>query len=116
MKKLILLVFLSLSLYSDSLYDGYCIEDWYVTTNDQVISYKISGATNYTSVRFRTAILEQLRDNDSKYYFDSETNKCIPYIYTDTYLGLTQYDFNYLIAQYGIVLSLLIGYGLLRIV
>ncbi|MDD2896715.1 MAG: hypothetical protein PHG81_11930 [Aliarcobacter sp.] len=111
MKTLLLIYIFALSLKAESMYQGKCVTNVMGYGNTSfVVLYSNGSADNFTN----NTILSQIMDNFNKFEFDSTTGYCIPKTTNYNYLGLTEEQFNISMAFYGIFLSSLIAFGLIK--
>lgn len=120
MKILLILTFYFNFSYSDLIVKttysnlSYCVSDNYDTNFLVHIFYLKSDNSMFTA--YHKDVLEILPN----YKYDSKTGKCesISDINkedtTDKFLGMTEQDYNFAMAIYGVALSSLIGFGLVR--
>lgn len=121
MKTFLLIFIFALSLKADTVYLGNCISSFYIKTNapTKLIYMTYSASGSETSVTYSDAILTQLVSNLDKFEYSvvalpTTTAKCSPKTTNYNYLGLTEENFNISMAFYGIFLSSLIAYGLIK--
>lgn len=115
MKILLILTFYFNFSYSDLMVKttysnlSYCVSDNYDTNSFVYIFYLKSDNSMFTV--YPKDVLEILPN----YKYDSKTGNCeLISDNTDKFMGMTEQDFNFAMAIYGVALSSLIGFGLVR--
>jgi hypothetical protein len=111
MKKLILLLIFSFSLKAESIYNGICVNTFSTNNGNSIILNYSHGTQAYTT--FTTKKIDSLILNLDRYVYDSVNNRCLLNQNENTFY-LPYNEFNYLMAVYGIFLSSLIAFGLIK--
>lgn len=117
LKTFLLIFIFALSLNADSSYQSKCVKDFYLTSSGTTNRINIFYSHTPSTVNvytYSTSIVNELVNNIDKFSFDSTTSRCNPIFLDDSYYGLSQKDFNYSMAIYGVFLSSLIAYGLIK--
>lgn len=110
MKTILLIFIFALSLNADSMFNAKCVDSAYIQGSSYYIKYSDSiNYINVTADNFNTLI-----SNFDLFTFDSINNTCILKSTNYNYLGLTEEQFNISMAFYGIFLSSLIAFGLIK--
>lgn len=116
MKKLVLFLVFSFSFLSaDYLIYGYqnnnfnsiCVKSY--SFNNQYLNVTLSS--NNSSFSYN---LSDFSSFDILPDYEYINNLCVPQIFNNSYYGMTFYDYNYAMAIYGIFLSSLIAFGLIK--
>lgn len=112
MKILLIFFIYSTYLFSHSLVKlpnniEWCVSDSWSYTNNYYIFYKLPDYISTPSIPASAVI-----SITGGYSFNVETNSCEKD--TDKFLGMKEEDFNFAMAIYGVALSSLIGFGLVR--
>jgi|GEM_PF-4588483 len=112
MKTLLLIFIFALSLKAEPLtaYNNTCIYNYTMSGNN--IQLYPSLTPSYYTVTYSINVFNQLLINTGKYRLD-ENGYCVPKTPINT-LGLTEEQFNISMAFYGIFLSSLIAFGLIK--
>ncbi len=112
MKTLLLIFIFALSLNADSFYNGRCVKDMIISTNYIYVQY--SDKTYYNTYAYDINIIDTILKYGKDFYLN-EKNYCTLTPTTNyNYLGLTEEQFNISMAFYGIFLSSLIAFGLIK--
>ena len=119
MKTILLIFIFALSLKADTIYDAKCVSTFLVvntSTNTKLIKITFSDTTKpITSITYDQNILDSLVFNLDKFYYPQQGSYfCIPKSTNYNYLGMTEENFNISMAFYGIFLSSLIAFGLIK--
>ena len=119
--KILLFIFIfALSLKAESLYNGKCVDSFYLTSSSGRINSSSSITIIYSNSsgsvhNYSSSIITELVNNSNKFSYDSVTRRCNAILEnSDLYYGLSEKDFNYSMAIYGIFLSSLIAFGLIK--
>lgn len=120
MKKIIFLLLFSISfLNSDSIYNSKCVKSYFgnyhIPTAGSTIVLNFSDGSSL-SVPYDIDIIDSLTLNDNKFVYTTVGTifqRCTP-IDNSNYYGMSAYDYNYSLAIYGIFLSSLIAFGLIK--
>ena len=125
MKTTLFLLFLTFSfLKADSYYDGKCVKEYSLGKSGLSYSLNIVYADNSSlitqgSLSTLEPILNTLTTNKDKFVSTSfkdglSTVVSCGVVSSDNTFGLSSNEFNYLMAVYGIFLSSLIAFGLIK--
>lgn len=119
MKTILFIFIFALSLKADTIYDAKCVSSFLVintSTNTKLIKITFSDTSKpITSIPYDQTVLDSLVFNMDKFYYPTQgSNFCTPKSTNYNYLGLTEEQFNISMAFYGIFLSSLIAFGLIK--
>ena len=117
LKSILLIFIFALSLNADSSYQSKCVKDFYLTSTGTTYRINVIYSHTPTTVNvltYSTAIITELVNTIDLFQYDSNTARCLPILTNDSYYGLSEKDFNFSMAIYGIFLSSLIAYGLIK--
>ena len=112
------LFFLITNANAESSYQAKCVNSYYLTSSGT--THRINVVYSHTPstvnvLTYSTSIITELVTNNNKFAFDSSTQRCNAILESSTlYYGLSEKDFNYAMAIYGIFLSSIIAYGLVK--
>ena len=118
MKTFLFIFIFALSLKAGSSYQAKCVNSYYLTSSGT--THRINVVYSHTPstvnvLTYSTSIITELVANNNKFSFDSSTQRCNAILESSTlYYGLSEKDFNYAMAIYGIFLSSIIAYGLIK--
>jgi hypothetical protein len=120
LKTLLFIFIFALSLKAESLYNGKCVDNFYLSqatssTNSPSLIYINYSNLSRSASTYSSSIITELVNNSNKFSYDSVTRRCNAILEnSDLYYGLSEKDFNYSMAIYGIFLSSLIAFGLIK--
>lgn len=103
--------FLFISANAESIYNGYCVSNFYTKNSASIFieySHGTSTITNYSDSK-----IQSLVNNQGKFYYDSTNNFCNAYI-DSNYFGLTYNQYNFVLAIWGVMISSLIAFGFIK--
>lgn len=118
MKKIIFLLLFSISFLKAepiTAINGYCVDNYYY--NGSTVYYLVSNnhfGTNYQATSFSSNVYYQILLNEGKYTLNENGACVLKTVSTSNYYGMSAYDYNYSLAIYGIFLSSLIAFGLIK--
>ena len=104
LKYILLLIFTFSFSNAESLYNGMCIDDFYLKNSR--LYFKVSGAKSYSNTSFNTTQFNILMNSVDKYEY-TNNNICV-YKSIDKYFGMTETQFNFMSALTGLLTAFLI--------
>ncbi len=110
MKTFLLIFIFALSLKAESSYQAKCVNSFYLTSTGSTHRINITYShtpTTINALTYSTAIITELAANIDKFKFDSTTNRCnlIP---KNNTLGMTNEQYNFMMALTGLLSSILL--------
>lgn len=119
MKKYIFLILTLINfLNADSMIFGKCVSKYFVVDGSTIADrrlhiYFTNNNGKPTIYNFSDTMLNSLNSTLNNYYYDSSKISCN--VKSDNlHFGMTQTQYNFLLAIYGIFLSSLISFGLIK--
>lgn len=110
MKNFLLIFIFALSLKADSSYQSKCVKDFYLTSSGTTYRINViysNTPTTINAITYSTAIITELVNNMDKFTYDSTNLRCIPIPKNNT-LGLTNEEYNFMMALTGLLSSILL--------
>lgn len=122
MKKiLLLLISVSLYLTADSYYGGQCVKTWKYNSSTRKLDIMFHGTDYYVSKPFYDLDFEKLSYTHDKFYYNTTLNLCtsipmtedkIKFVVSNSF-GLTDFDYNFMMALSGLFSAFLIVLSIL---
>ena len=101
--------FIALSLQAETIHNGKCVDSFYLDSSN---NFNISYSDTTKSVLSYSDILNtNLNSNLGLYFFDVTNNTCQSV--SNGMLGLTSYDYNFMMALSGLFSALLVAFAIL---
>lgn len=110
MKYFLIIFIFALSLKADSSYQSKCVKDFYLTSSGTINKINVvfsDRPTTLTVITYSSSILTELVNNMDKFTYDSTNLRCIPIPKNNT-LGLTNEEYNFMMALTGLLSSILL--------
>ena len=110
MKTFLFIFIFALSLKAESSYQAKCVNSFYLTSSGTTYRINVTYSntpTTVTALTYSTAIITELVANNDKFKYDSTTGRCnlIP---KNNTLGLTNEQYNFMMALTGLLSSILL--------
>lgn len=108
MKTFLLIFIFALSLKADSLFQSKCVKDYYIMHSTSKIYFIFSNTpTTVNGLTYTSAIIDEVVNNDNKFEYDPITQRCNPITRNNT-LGMTNEQYNFMMALTGLLSSILL--------
>ena len=116
MRTFLFIFIFALSLKAESSYQAKCVDSFYLTstgTNHRINIY-YSGNSVLNSLVYTSALLNELISTQDKFKYDPLTKRCNQILKNNT-LGMTNEQYNFLMALSGVLIGSLILFFILGI-
>ncbi len=110
MKTFLLVFIFALFLKADSTYQSKCVKSYYLTSTGSTHRINIIYShtpTTTNALTYSTSIINELLLSDNKFIYDSSTARCNPIPKNNT-LGMTNEQYNFMMALTGLLTSILL--------
>lgn len=110
MKTFLFIFAFAFSLNADSSYQAKCVKDFYLTSTGTTYRINITYSNTPTTINvinYSSSIISELVNNIDKFTYDSTTLGCRPILKNNT-LGMTNEQYNFLMALTGLLTSILL--------
>ncbi len=117
MKTFLLIFIFALGLKAESSYQAKCVNSFYLTSTGSTHRINITYShtpTTINALTYSTTIINELMNTADKFKFDSTTNRCnlIP---KNNTLGMTNEQYNFMMALTGVLIGSLILFFIIGI-
>ena len=110
MKTFLFVFIFALSLKAESSYQAKCVNSFYLTSSGTTYRINITYSntpTTVTALTYSYQIIDELVNNNDKFKYDSVTQRCNPITRNNT-LGMTNEEYNFMMALTGLLSSILL--------